>query len=893
MQFPLNSTIPSGLYSLAIALAAVSAARADTYSTAVLQDNPLGYYRLNDVQAGSNVNANAGSLGAAGNATNLNTHLVPGAIVGSHNPATYFDSTARSIIPWNAALNPSGDKSFTIEAWFYPTSDKVAGSFIGPAPIMNRYSYPGAARQGWVYFQRNPDDTYSGDGQSDVGWNFRTYTGEGTGTGINITTGVPYRLGEWQHVVTVWDGPTQTATIFVNGVEAVSGTYSGGAAQGYTANTDDHSPAEAVNGASGLSLGSYNNTQPGENPFRGAIDEVAFYSAALTGPQILAHYQNATNSARTTPYDTLVKSDNPVAYLRMDDPPAGPDVAVNVGALQHGGQADNNGKLDHPGASPLAGTTDTGYNFHFRNNGNGQADVPWTAENNPDATVPFTVEAWFRPTNDRQNPGASPINNRLAGSAANRTGWVMFQRAPNESYSGVSGYEGVGWNFRTYTGSGGSSSGLTTGVPYSLNEWQHVVTTWDGASTLTMYVNGELAASSDAVSYAANTNPPGDPDSGLTAADLSIGSYNKASNLGNYYEGGIDEVAIYNGYQLTAEQIKAHYAAGTNAHPAINYETLVLTAPYDGQSTQGLQPASYWRFNDPAPLLVRNSGVLGGKAAGSYEQSINGISGPVTAGFAPDNKAANLDGTQGWISLDNPAELKIHGAITLEAWIKPAAAQTGSARIISHGPPTPSNYVTPDQVEINGLTNAPNEVYLSIDGDGASYSVGTFDGVDIRGATAAVPAGDLGGDNWIHLVGINDGTVWKLYRNGDLIGSSSDPLGALVVDAGDWAVGATGNGWGQYYAGGVDEVAIYDHALAEAKIKAHYQAGTSTGAAPTLSVNLSAGKVTVSWPAAVTGYTLQSTDSLAPSNWTAVSGVSGNSITLDSVTGQRFYRLIQ
>src|SRR5436190_21781138 len=208
------------------------------YPAAVLGDGPLAYYRFNDSLTRTNVNINSGSLGAPGNATNLNVHLVAGAITGSRNPATYFDSTAHTIIPWDAALNPPASQDFTVEAWFYPTSDKVAGAFSGPAPIMNRYSGSVANREGWVYFQRNPDS--SSTAQSAVGWNFRTYTGVSSHVGVDITSQVPYQLGHWQHVVTVWDGASETATMYIDGVQAASGGNTSSDPQAYTANTADH-----------------------------------------------------------------------------------------------------------------------------------------------------------------------------------------------------------------------------------------------------------------------------------------------------------------------------------------------------------------------------------------------------------------------------------------------------------------------------------------------------------------------------------------------------------------------------------------------------------------------------------------------------------------------------
>ncbi|HTI69267.1 MAG TPA: hypothetical protein VMF06_04845 [Candidatus Limnocylindria bacterium] len=64
-------------------------------------------------------------------------------------------------------------------------------------------------------------------------------------------------------------------------------------------------------------------------------------------------------------------------------------------------------------------------------------------------------------------------------------------------------------------------------------------------------------------------------------------------------------------------------------------------------------------------------------------------------------------------------------------------------------------------------------------------------------------------------------------------------------------------------------------------------------AAPKLTATASAGGVTISWPASVTGFTLQSTDVLVGGSWTTVAGVANNSVTVASPTGNRFYRLIQ
>ncbi|MGV3772828.1 MAG: hypothetical protein ACO1QB_08000 [Verrucomicrobiales bacterium] len=70
--------------------------------------------------------------------------------------------------------------------------------------------------------------------------------------------------------------------------------------------------------------------------------------------------------------------------------------------------------------------------------------------------------------------------------------------------------------------------------------------------------------------------------------------------------------------------------------------------------------------------------------------------------------------------------------------------------------------------------------------------------------------------------------------------------------------------------------------------------GTATPTAPGLSMTRNGQSITVTWPAGQTGYVLQSTTQLGTEQWSAVSGVSGNSYTFSSTSStQRFFRLIK
>jgi hypothetical protein len=413
------------------------------------------------------------------------------------------------------------------------------------------------------------------------------------------------------------------------------------------------------------------------------------------------------------------------------------------------------------------------------------------------------------------------------------------------------------------------------------------------SGTLTAYFNGQKTDQQTRL-YAANR---ADTETGDPAADLTIGAYNAASGLGNNpYEGDVDELAIYSNYVLTPDQILAHYQAGTNAHPATNYETLVLNAPFTGPERQG--PKTYLRFNEPAKVPATNSGTLGYLADAVLMLTTNNAAGPrpPVAGFDASNTAVPLDGAKQWASLNNPAGLNIAGQITLEAWIQPAATQGDVARVISHGPPTISDLLSAETIPDDAITNSA-QVFLSL--ENGQYVVGTelFTnglGTNRYVASAAIPAGDLGGSSWIHLAGTYDGTAWKLYRNGTQIASAAASVGAVQVPYGDWAIGSTGNGWAEGFAGTIDEVAIYDHALTAAQIQAHATATGGSGGSDIQITSITPGQngFTLSWTGGTGPYTIQQrADFSAGSKWTDLSTSATGSASVTGTASKGFFRI--
>ena len=789
------------------------------------------------------MNLNSGSLGAAGNATNFNVFPVGGGIAGSRNGAAFFNGS-RSIVPFQSAVNPPAGNDFTIEAWIQPTVEVTDSP--GPAPLNNRYSYSGVNRQGWVFFQRSPT----------TGWNFRTYKASGSSTGVSISGQASSpdagKAGTWNHLVVVWEGATTTATMYVNGEQVAQGTGD------YVANTDDHPASEAVNGAAGLSVGSYNNTEPGSNPFTGVVDEVAFYGAKLTAAQVLAHYQSGTNSSRAIPYDQLVKQSNPVVYLRLDDASPAADSALNFGSAGNAGNGLHAAGVNHPISGAIAGTAATAARYRSKVTGGGvQTLVPYTDTLNPSSDQSFSIESWFQPAEEvTDSPGPAPIMNRYSYPGANRQGWVYFQRSPAS-----------GWNFRTYTGSGSSTGVSITGQASNPDAgkkgtWNHVVTTWDGPSkTATMYVNGEQVAQGTG-DYLANTNDHDPAEAVNGAAGLSIGSYNNTQLGENAYNGAVAEFALY-GAVLTADQILTHYQAGTNKLRDSAYAAVILADA----------PVEYLRLGEPAYQPVANLGSVGesGTAKALFApDTIAGPKSPTFAGFGADNAALSFTSTNAYVSLGDSEAFNVSGQITLEAWIQPASTQGTTAQILAHG--------------INFAADAA--VSLAITDSGASYSVSSTDANGVHGVTFPIPAGDLGTTTWIHLAGTYDGSKWTLYRNGVAVASAASTVGAVTVDA-QWAIGHNGEGGGDVFAGGIDEVALFGKALTAAQIKAHYDAATASAAAPVLGWTRGVNGLSLSW----TSGSLQSADTIN-GVFSDVSGAA-SPFAVSGSGATKFYRLRQ
>jgi hypothetical protein len=269
-------------------------------------------------------------------------------------------------------------------------------------------------------------------------------------------------------------------------------------------------------------------------------------------------------------------------------------------------------------------------------------------------------------------------------------------------------------------------------------------------------------------------------------------------------------------YSLGAVHSNTVVNDGLSHHAVLSVVGSTLSLTLDGvllgQTTGSLSPLNM-KFDQLGTGYTVNypAGVNGGADPfiGTLEKVLITTNGaPAASETVPSGSASQalqLNGTNQYVDLGNPADLNFRGPITLEAWIKPMSSG-GLQDIITHGYQT-----SPYQAE----------VYLRI--ANGTYQVGSWNGTDST-ATAAMPASDLG--QWVHLAGVYDGTHWQLYRNGVLVASSAPTTqGALLVSSTDWAIGARGTGTERFFQGSIADVSIWRVGRSAAQVQSDMRSG--------------------------------------------------------------------
>src|SRR6266446_2472758 len=205
-------------------------------------------------------------------------------------------------------------------------------------------------------------------------------------------------------------------------------------------------------------------------------------------------------------------------------------------------------------------------------------------------------------------------------------------------------------------------------------------------------------------------------------------------------------------------------------------------------STVGLVAA--YSFDDGSGTTVTdlsgngNTGTITGATWSSLGKFSNGL---------------RFDGISNWVTVNDSDSLDLTGGMTLEAWVYPTVATGNWTTVLLKEAPPGFNLAYHLQGDPSGHPSS----YIMTEASGLQGLVGI---------------GTLLLNTWTHLAATYNGAMFFLYVNGTVV--ASQPVsGNIPPSIGPLRLG--GNSiWGEYFAGTIDEVRIYNKALSQTEIQA-------------------------------------------------------------------------
>jgi LruC domain-containing protein len=288
-------------------------------------------------------------------------------------------------------------------------------------------------------------------------------------------------------------------------------------------------------------------------------------------------------------------------------------------------------------------------------------------------------------------------------------------------------------------------------------DWHHLTATYNG-KTLKIFVDTKLYAKREASGKIK-----------LSSAPVYIGSENPV----NYFNGTIDEVALYN-----------------KALSKTEIENIYTNTPEPDSGDGAL--VSWWKFNE-------NSGTTANDSKGDNNGEIHGAK--WTQGV--EGEALSFDGINDYVIVPNAENFNVTKKITIMAWAKTEENKT--AKIAEKGDWDGHSIL---QDHWNGwgcqIRTADNK----------SYSIKWGNGIPVFG-------------EWYHIAMTYNGVKLKLYINGQLV-KSKNVNGDLKVNNRDFAIGSN-NGSHKFFHGCIDDVRFFNDALTQTQIQAIFKNQNNSG----------------------------------------------------------------
>ena len=196
------------------------------------------------------------------------------------------------------------------------------------------------------------------------------------------------------------------------------------------------------------------------------------------------------------------------------------------------------------------------------------------------------------------------------------------------------------------------------------------------------------------------------------------------------------------------------------------------------------------------PGLVAAYGFDEGSGTVVSDVSGNGnngtISGATWTSSGKYGSALTFNGTSARVTVNDAASLRLTGGMTLEAWVYPSSVSSAWRDVIYKGD---------DNYYLEGTSRQ-----FESSGDGGHIWRNPLYGT-----------GALTVNTWAHLAATYDGATMRLYVNGVQVASRAQ-TGAIATSTNPLQIGGDSI-YGQYFAGRIDEVRVYNRALTVTEIQ--------------------------------------------------------------------------